>query len=85
VKQNKNTTQYVLETTIRKQTQIMSKSHEQSYKQLEVKTKWTMSIIKGSMLFLHELVSINVSLLSTQIKGYGYALNAPFNNVSVIS
>jgi hypothetical protein len=34
----KNTTQYVLYTTIRKQTQIR---HELSYKQLEVKTNRT--------------------------------------------
>ena len=33
-KQNENTTQYVLYTTTRKQTQI---KHEPSYKQLEVK------------------------------------------------
>ena len=31
-----NTTQYVLDTTIRKQTQITSTRHEPSYKQLEV-------------------------------------------------
>ena len=37
-KQNENTTQYVLYTTTRKQTQI---KHEPSYKQLEVKTNWT--------------------------------------------
>ena len=37
-KQNKNTTQYVLDTTIRKQTQIW---HEPSHKQLEIKTNRT--------------------------------------------
>ena len=36
-KQNKNTTQYVLDTTIRKETQITNMRHETSYKQLEVK------------------------------------------------
>ena len=40
-KQNKNTTQYVLDTTIRKQTQITYARHEPSYKQLEVKTNRT--------------------------------------------
>ena len=40
-KQNKNTTQYVLDTTMRKQTQITSIRYEPSYKQLEVKTKRT--------------------------------------------
>ena len=34
--QNKNTTQYVLDTTTRKQTQTMQAKHEPSYKQLEV-------------------------------------------------
>ena len=33
-KQHKNTTQYVLDTTLRKQTQIMSSSHEPSVNQL---------------------------------------------------
>jgi hypothetical protein len=37
-KQSENTTQYVLYTTTRKQTQI---KHEPSYKQLEVKMNWT--------------------------------------------
>jgi hypothetical protein len=37
-KQNENTTQYVLHTTTRKQTQI---KHEPPYKQLVVKTNWT--------------------------------------------
>jgi hypothetical protein len=37
-KQNKNTTQYVLDTTICKQTQATQRRHEPSYKQLEVKT-----------------------------------------------
>ena len=36
-KQNKNTIQYVLDTTIRKETQITNMRHETSYKQLEVK------------------------------------------------
>jgi hypothetical protein len=40
-KQNKNTTQYVLETTIGKQTQITYVRHEPSYKQLKVKTNRT--------------------------------------------
>ena len=38
-KQDKNTTQYVLDTTIRKQTQITEITYEPSYKQLEVKTE----------------------------------------------
>jgi len=37
-KQNKNTTQYLLDTTIRKHTQITHLRYEPSYKQLEVKT-----------------------------------------------
>ena len=37
-KQSKNTTQYVLDATIRKQTQITYIGHEPTYKQLEVKT-----------------------------------------------
>ena len=37
-KQNKNTTQYVLDTTIRKETQITSIRHEPCYTQPEVKT-----------------------------------------------
>jgi hypothetical protein len=36
-KQNKNTTQHVLDTTTRKQTQITYIRHEPSYKQLECK------------------------------------------------
>ena len=40
-KQNKNTTQYVLDTTIRKETQITNMRHEPSYKQLEVKMNRT--------------------------------------------
>ena len=36
-KENKNTTQFVLDTTTRKQTQITYIRHEPSYKQLEVK------------------------------------------------
>jgi len=39
-KQNKNTTQYELVTTMRKQTQITLTRHKPSYKQLEVKTNW---------------------------------------------
>ena len=35
-KSNKNTTQYALDGTIRKQTQMTYKKHEPSYKQLEV-------------------------------------------------
>jgi len=37
-KQNKNITQYVLDTTIHKQTQITQIRHGPSYKQLQVKT-----------------------------------------------
>jgi hypothetical protein len=37
-KQNKNITQYVLDTTINKQTHITQIRHGPSYKQLEVKT-----------------------------------------------
>ena len=40
-KHNKNTTQYVLETTIRKLPHITQIRHEPSYKQLEVKTNQT--------------------------------------------
>ena len=40
-KHNKQTTQYVLDTTRRKQTQITSISHEPSYEQLELKTTRT--------------------------------------------
>ena len=40
-KQNKNKTQYVLDTTMRKQTQITLIRHEPSYKQLEIKTNRT--------------------------------------------
>jgi len=40
-KQNKNTTHYVLDTTLRKRTQITSKIHECCYKELEVKTNRT--------------------------------------------
>ena len=37
-KQNKDTIQYVLDTTIRKQSQITQIKHEPSYKQMEAKT-----------------------------------------------
>jgi hypothetical protein len=37
-KHSENTTQYVLDTTMRKQTQITQIKHEPSYKQLDVKT-----------------------------------------------
>jgi len=40
-KQNKNTTQYVLDTTLRKQTQITYIRYEPSYKELEVMTNRT--------------------------------------------
>jgi len=40
-KQNKNRTEYVLDTTIRKQIQITSIRHASSYKQLEVKMNRT--------------------------------------------
>ena len=40
-KQIKNTTQYTLDTTMRKQTQITLIRQELSYKQLEVKTNQT--------------------------------------------
>jgi hypothetical protein len=40
-KQSENTTQYALDTTMCKQTQITQIRHEPSYKQLEVKTNWT--------------------------------------------
>jgi hypothetical protein len=40
-KQNKNIKQYVLDTTIHKQTQLMQIRHGPSYKQLEVKTNRT--------------------------------------------
>ena len=40
-KQTENTTQYVLDTTMRKQTQITLISHEPSYKQLQVMTNRT--------------------------------------------
>ena len=41
INQNKNTTQYVLDTTMRTQTQITKIRHEHLYKQLEVKTNRT--------------------------------------------
>ena len=40
-KQNKNTTQYALDTTMRKQTYITLIRHDTSYKQLNVKTNRT--------------------------------------------
>ena len=40
-KQSKNTTQYVLNTTIRKQTKITKIRYEHSYNQLEVKMNRT--------------------------------------------
>ena len=40
-KQNKNKTHYVLDTTLRKRTQITSKRHESCYKEMEVKTNRT--------------------------------------------
>jgi hypothetical protein len=40
-KQNKNITQYVLDTTMQKQTQITQIRHATSYKKLEVKTNRT--------------------------------------------
>ena len=39
--QNRKTTQYVLKTTVRKQTQITLIRHVPSYKQLKVKTNLT--------------------------------------------
>ena len=39
--QSKNKTQYVLDTTIRKETQITNIRHDRLYKQLEVKTNQT--------------------------------------------
>jgi hypothetical protein len=46
-KKEKNTTQYVLHTTIPKQTQIAEIRHEPSYQQLEVKTNRT-SLLCGN-------------------------------------
>ena len=40
-KQNKNITQYMLDTTLQKQTQITQIRHATYYKQLEVKTNRT--------------------------------------------
>jgi hypothetical protein len=40
IKQNKNTTQYALDITMRKQTQITYIRHEPPYTQLEVKANW---------------------------------------------
>jgi len=40
-KQNKSTAQYMLDTTIHKQTQVTYIRHESSYKQLVVKTNRT--------------------------------------------
>jgi len=40
-KQSKNITQYVLDTTMRKQAQLTQTRHAPSYKQLEVKTNQT--------------------------------------------
>ena len=47
-KQNKNTTQYVLNNTICKQTQITKIRHEPSYKQLEAKTNRTYVYMRKS-------------------------------------
>jgi len=47
-KQSKNTTQYVLDTTIRKQTQITKIRHAPSYKQLEVKMDRTSFFMRKS-------------------------------------
>ena len=46
-KQNKNTTQYVMDTTIRKHTQITHIRHEASYQQLEVQMNRT-SVVCGN-------------------------------------
>ena len=46
-KQKKNTTQYALDTTIRKQAEITSVRHAPSYKQLRVKANRT-SLICGN-------------------------------------
>ena len=47
-KQNKNTTQYVLDTTMRKQTQITLIRQEPSYIELEVKTNRTSFFMRKS-------------------------------------
>jgi hypothetical protein len=52
--QHKNTTQYVLDITIRKETQITQIRHESSYKQLEVKTNRTSFFMRTPLLFLKQ-------------------------------
>ena len=54
-RQHKNTTQYVLNPTIRKQTQITYIRHEPSYKQLEVKMNRT-SFLCGNRNGHHEFL-----------------------------
>ena len=51
-KQNKNITQYVLDTTMRKQIHITKIKHENSYEQLEVKTNQ-----KSGPFFVHHNIS----------------------------
>jgi hypothetical protein len=58
-KQNKNTTQYVLDTTICKQTQATQRRHEPSYKQLEVKTNRT-SLVCGNHNGIHNTVKVTI-------------------------
>jgi hypothetical protein len=47
-KQNIQTTQYMFDTTMCKQTQQTLKRHESSYKQLEVKTNRTLFLMPKS-------------------------------------
>ena len=54
-KQNKNITQYVLDTTMRKQIQITKIKPEPSYEQLEVKTKQK----SGPFVVHHDISQIN--------------------------
>ena len=54
-KQNKNITQYVLDTTMRKQIQITKIKPEPSYEQLEVKTNQN----SGPFVVHHNISQIN--------------------------
>ena len=59
-KQNKNTTQYVLDTSIHKQTQTRQTRHAHSYKQLEVKTRrYVSGIIAIRYTHSHKIIKPN--------------------------
>jgi hypothetical protein len=60
-KQNKNTTQYVLDTTICKQTHLTYIRYEPSYKQLEIKTNRT-SLLCAFITILHVQIELFVHI-----------------------